>query len=85
MTSAAHHDRARVGKVCAATIKPAVLHRIEVHVPVGPGLNHDDALVNGRADRGPFGRIELNWSKVCVDSGVEKVIVLLDQHDIARL
>ena len=68
-----------------AALEAAALHGIEVHVPVGSGLNHDDALVNGGADGGPLGGFVLDWAVSGVDPRSVKGIVQFDQHNVARL
>ena len=78
MTRAAHHDGARVGKICVAALEAAVLHGIEVHVSVGSGLDHDDALVDGGADGGPAGGVVLDWAVSGVDPLYAKVVLQLD-------
>ena len=68
-----------------AAIEQAVRHRIEVELPVASGFDHNDALVNGRADRGPFGGFALDRAEYDYSTAVNAILLLLDQHDNARL
>ena len=68
-----------------AALEAAVLHGIEVHVSVGSGLDHDDALVDGGADGGPAGGVVLDWAVSGVDPRLVKGVLQLDQHDVTRL